>query len=311
MNLYPRLPNHVAGIIVQGLVGCGLSELEQMSQTEHDSMEFGATGGHKVGGNELRDLRTSIRSCAKELGYPADMSIKTRNCFDCRIAEVLFETMGISANEASNDTVWQFLSCVLVPEIARWRFPGDNITSRARYLGGGRNIFQRLWWRAYLFRDTESVHPYSELGFLSEDELVQIVERTSISGYPLLVRVISRLYVNFLMETGFENRIHLMRDLMKRLMRFTPFIYFEAMREEEIENIVRETLLYSAECLGYQPDTEVISETIKGKNETHETESYDGSLDSDLQSISDNDFINRFNRSREKQFIIRNTRRNG
>ena len=58
---------------------------------------------------------------------------------------------------------WNFLSCDLMPEVVHWRFFHKRDvyqpTKEAlidRYLGGRRNCFQRLWWRAFCLRDLYS-----------------------------------------------------------------------------------------------------------------------------------------------------------
>ena len=77
---------------------------------------------------------------------------------------------------------------VLLPDLATWRFPNQN---DRRLMGGDRNTFQRLWWRAYLLSDASTDDPWHLLK-LPEDAMVGLMERPGISSNPEVTRAIAR-----------------------------------------------------------------------------------------------------------------------
>lgn len=53
----------------------------------------------------------------------------------------LYELMALSPSEASHETMWAFITCILPPDVVRRRFPGGAAgTSQERLLGGGRGL---------------------------------------------------------------------------------------------------------------------------------------------------------------------------
>lgn len=147
--------------------------------------------------------------------------------------KILHTMMDITPSEASHQGVWRFISCILLPDIVRWRFPGSTgITTKERFLGGNRglrNTFGRVWWRAYTLKQPDLPNPYLFLYLLGEDELVQIMERPNLSASPFLARQVCKSFLETLSQYPQISRSDLLRDTMKRLRRLLPIIAFDAL----------------------------------------------------------------------------------
>jgi len=162
--------------------------------------------------------------------------------------------MGISAAEAGRTEVWSFLGCVVLPDVVRWRFSGsDSGTTAERFAGNGglvRNTFSRLWWRAAVLRDASHESPYHLIEDLGEDELVQIMERTALSGFPPLAVAMGNSLLKVIEgETSGITRMDLMRDLTKRLRRSRSILSFESLDEGVLTRSITDAAMASIYAL--------------------------------------------------------------
>ena len=140
--------------------------------------------------------------------------------------------MEISPNEASKPGVWAFLACLVVPDLVRRRYPGTDGTSTERFLGmnrGMRNAMGRLWWRAFVLHGEGDDPPYLLLEQLGEDELVQIMERPTISGHPPLARSLAGATLNQRYHGYPGGRASLLRDAVKRVRRTAAVVPLEVL----------------------------------------------------------------------------------
>lgn len=208
---------------------------------------FSPTGGTRVDFAELRSVATAIRLTASENGYPRTMSTGVRelgrnitgaHTFDVLAAIQLHRRLSIHPHEASKDGVWEFFTCVLLPDVVRWRFPGSGVTSDERFLGGVRNVFARLWWRAYLLFEPSHYDPYRLLKFLNEDEIVQITERPVIGFNQRLTRFTVEAFIETLQIHKRVPRMELMREAQKHLSRSAPLISFDAVDDADLRSWV-------------------------------------------------------------------------
>jgi hypothetical protein len=131
---------------------------------------------------------------------------------DCAIALVTCEDL--ASGEALRDDMWAFLAVVLTPHVVAWRFP--DLQSH-RFEGGVRNAFQRLWVRGTsLDRGEAHADRWGLVREMSEDAMVQIFERASISGEHCLSRNIAEDWVSTAAQIG-RGR---MEDVMRRTMKY-------------------------------------------------------------------------------------------
>lgn len=234
--VYPQLTRLKAQPLVSGFSAEKTSEVNvsDIGAMDLSEFSFSPVGGNRVGMKDLLGLRKSILELASTYGFPTARARDLARRFDIDCAKILHTEMHISPNEAARDGIWNFLSCVLLPDVARWRFPTD--TARAaedRLLSGVRNTFQRLWWRAYVLEDVSGLRPYEMLELLNEDELVQLMERPAVSASRQLSSAICRSFVMAIRASTLP-RMTLMREAQKRLIRLLPFVSFESLHEDEL-----------------------------------------------------------------------------
>ena len=110
---------------------CIRSVVDLRRQAEGEDLEdvrviYSPTGGNKIALADLRDLAQKIRSKAEASGYPeTDRTEHGRRDFDYATAELLHSWRQISLHEASKKGAWEFFSCILLPDVVRWRFWRD------------------------------------------------------------------------------------------------------------------------------------------------------------------------------------------
>lgn len=248
--LYPRLLKSRANEIMSEHKDLDVAELIGRWSAADDSAVYIATGGARATTGTLTDLREQIVALAVSFGYPDVPATDQSIAFDVGVAECLHRSMHLAPAEAASSDVWAFLSLVLMPDVAQWRFPGPPASDRAyreRILGSrlDRHVFGRLWWRAQLVYAPDSPEPYGALRVLGEAAFDQIyARRSALGGSPHLVKSILRVW-NSLDLKGISERDTL-RDFLKRLLRLAPFVVFDAVEEEaldaELRAVARETV---------------------------------------------------------------------
>ncbi|NJP66690.1 hypothetical protein HCJ92_10420 [Streptomyces sp. ventii] len=108
-----------------------------------------------------------------------------------------------------------------------------------------RHVFGRLWWRAQLVRDPDSPTPYAALGILGEAAFDQIyARRVALGGSPHLVRAILRVWED--LDLAGLNERRTLQDFLKRLLRLAPFVLFDAVDgdalDQELRSVARESV---------------------------------------------------------------------
>lgn len=238
--LYPRLPLAVAFSLVSERSSMTISDLAKISSTGHRAVQYYETGS-KVSDGDLEKLQSDIRCCARKFGYPDSTGEQDLRSFDTECGQLLHQSLRLHPSEASHLEMWAFLTCILLPDIVRWRFPGD-ATTEERFMGSDRglrrNTFGRLWWRAYLLHQPNLDNPYEFFNLLYEDDLVQITERNSIAASRTLTAVFVQAFVKAVAEHKDIPRRDLMRETVKRVRRQLSFVAFDLLDEKQIQILV-------------------------------------------------------------------------
>lgn len=248
MNLFPRLPLSRARTLADELSHMPRSELRERSTSWDDSAIFAPIGGQRVDREAIARIQAIIRLKADAAESEPDTQEAARRRFDFEVARLLYEEMDLSPHEASQLGVWAFLSCIVLPDVVRWRFPGegDTPTRPERFLGGARgvrNTFGRLWWRAYTLGDPDHVDRWHLVRQLLEDQAVAILERPTIAGYPPLARaVLKRALASGIGDRGIS-RQDAIRDLSKRLRRLAGVVPLETLSQTVLDEYVDAALL--------------------------------------------------------------------
>ena len=200
MTLLPRLPPLAAERILESYLGTGPDQWRGFNANElPEAVRFMPTGGSPIAARKLEEFREGILDIAKNNGFGGKGTRAELSCFDAQAAAWLADQSVLASGEALRDDVWAFVAIVMVPDIANWRF-GD---SPERYLGGVRNTLQRLWMRGKLFdRGQESFDRWGLLEKLTEDAFVQITERPSLGGNPVLAIAIAEAWVRASLHHG-------------------------------------------------------------------------------------------------------------
>ncbi len=243
MILFPQLPHHIALQIADGARSAPVDVLAGMAAPEHPSCEYTPIGNRSTR-TALIKLRNDLLQIAMDAGYPQPPGGQSAADFDARASIVLIQQMPMVPAEAARGGVWAFLACVLLPDIVRWRFSGvgGTTTPLERFVSGRRNVFQRLWWRAFhLMPRTDGAPQLSDLlSALGEDELVQLMERPSIAGIAGLPGSIAAGLLAASQTYSDLTRRQLIREAQKRFLRLSSFLLFESIDQAEIDRHVED-----------------------------------------------------------------------
>ncbi|MFP4512487.1 MAG: hypothetical protein ACLFRV_06030 [Acidimicrobiales bacterium] len=240
MKLWPRLPNTAARDLFEVVSTEELTTLRETATISHPDAAALAVGGSPVDDATIRKLQEAVRDIADDLGFPEPLQPVT--IFDQRATRVLHETMGIVPADAASAEVWAFVTLVVLPDVAAWRF-----TSRveSRLLGNYRNVFRRLWWRA----ETIGVDLIDVPDGLGEDELVNIMERANLAANPRNATMLARLVVEHGTRVGVA-RSELMRDLSKRFLREQVVVNIDVLEDRQVQDILERHFEESVSALG-------------------------------------------------------------
>lgn len=242
VTLFPQLPHHIALQIADAARSASIPSLAGTATAEHAACEYTPTGGARVTVAALSKLRSDLLQLATTAGYPNPASQQQAAAFDAEASIALAQQMHMAPAEAVKGGVWEFLSCVLLPDIVRWRFggTGNAATPLERFVAGRRNVFQRLWWRAFhLATRVPNASQLAELlRALGEDELVQLMERPSLAGIEGLPGSIATGLLAASQIYSDLTRRQLIREAQKRFLRLSSFLSFESITTGEIDRHV-------------------------------------------------------------------------
>ncbi|WP_422934345.1 DUF6339 family protein [Sinomonas sp. P47F7] len=191
----------------------------------------------------LAGIRTGVIEHARQYGYPVASRGRKNIDFDREVACLIYEEMEILPADAASNDVWNFLNLRVLADILVWRWgtwheDGWNV-SPDRLFQFQRTAFGRLWWRSHLLGPEAVKH-------LGEDQVVQLVERPRISGYPPLARSVSR---RLLADVSGNSRDDLLRVVMKRLGRRLAVTHVHGMAQDQLDSFVDQVFDESSAAL--------------------------------------------------------------
>lgn len=214
--LLPKLPLDRAESIRQALLqkasGSEAFTLDALDNALQAPHSFAVTGGTRVSRKELLDFRARCLLVAdsartSELGFGA--------AFDLGVGEEIASTFTGARGELGSSQVWDFLTLVLLPDLAvarvtRGRDTDINQGSTRRRLTGGdrRHIFSKLWLRWMVF-GSEIVMSRQ----LTEDDYVAMLERRLTLEQPQLARLAAQQII----QSGYSRGTR--RDYARQLLR--------------------------------------------------------------------------------------------
>lgn len=236
---YPRLAVEEAHAVVQRISELEIDELIETSSTDLAGLGYYPMAVARVDEAAIREIQSRIREIARRQGFPAKATKAQKIAFDRDVVSEILTFMPMTPADAADEGVWSFISLRVCPGVTAWRYPpgaidddGSRKVTPERYLGRPRNIFRRLWWRAYTLGPEVSAQ-------LIEDETVQIMERPSIGGYLPLARLVADRQLRAIRH-GDGQRQELMREAAKRLRRRMGFVSVFALGERQLSRLVDE-----------------------------------------------------------------------
>jgi hypothetical protein len=239
--LYPRLDAHRAALLGVEYQNLPLTELALRGAAHHPDAACAPTGGLPVPESHLHELQLTLRSLCEDFGFPHALRTSKQGEFDRLCGTILRRDMGIVPADAAEEGVWSFLSLVLVPELAPWRFPTRHVE---RLLGKPRNALRRVWWRAHVLGpDLTWVPPGCTP--LNEDESVQIMERPTIAKNSRLAQQLKQVLWRVEIKGFSGNRAELLRDVIKLIRAERSHIAMDAMHNSVLASYLDEVVAES------------------------------------------------------------------
>ncbi|MEU8430372.1 hypothetical protein ACWIGG_21865 [Micromonospora aurantiaca (nom. illeg.)] len=231
LYVYPRLPAHVAERLLTLHTGRDLVELRRLSATADARTTWYPTAPHRVAEDDLRALQQTVRGIAAEANWPAPLGKTNGTAFDRLLAPALYRQMTIVPADAASEEVWSFLSLVLLPDIALWRWPNPlRRPGYERIIGRPRNVFRRLWTRVHSLGEDLGARLY-------EDEAVAILERPTLGAHPRVARAIAHGHLTVAGEAG-AARTDILRITARRLRRLAVLVSLESLDDVQLSKLV-------------------------------------------------------------------------
>lgn len=221
--------------------------------SEYEAWIWYAPSGGSVSPELVAEVVAALTEIAKQNGYPGRASDKNKTAFDVEAAKWLAGNPKLASPELLRDDIWAFLSCVMLQELVVWRY---SARQRARFAGGVRNTFQRLWMRGRTLDlgDTAGDERWQLLEGLSEDAMVQIFERASIASDAQLARAIAAGWLETADRIGRARMEDVMRRATKLLRLRNQIIDLTFLSHEELAREVERAFARSSEGISQGGD---------------------------------------------------------
>lgn len=247
VKLLPRLDPASAQLLLEEI-----ADQQEMALPPDDAYiargfslaRYAATGGSRSE-DIVRKLAEDLRAVARRYGDMREGAHRPRHAlYDRAATRVLALNPALRSGEALRDDVWTFISVVLLPDVVAWRFPKP---SMARYCGGVRNTFQRLWIRGVnLDRGSDHEERWGLVTALTEDAMVQIFERASILASPGLSRAIAEVWVKVATREGRHLMENITRTALKMIRIRNEIVDLAMLDEGELKAEIQE--LFDRSC---------------------------------------------------------------
>ncbi|BCG23962.1 hypothetical protein TUM18999_21530 [Pseudomonas tohonis] len=240
VSLLPRLKAHGITTILERLKEVppgGKTGIDLLS--EYASLKSIAPSGGARADAVAVDVAVELRRIAQRSGFPNTNSQSARSQFDQEAAIYLAQKKELKSGEALRDDVWAFMATVLAPDVVAWRFADNSRERVARFAGGVRNAFQRLWVRGTILdRGDEAPERWELVKQLTEDAMVQIFERASIGGNPPLANAVAECWLRTAEKVGRGPMEDIMRSATKVIRVKNQIIDLAYLSPEELKRVI-------------------------------------------------------------------------
>lgn len=254
---FPGLPLSSSMRLTKEYSNLAIPVLSEIASTSSEESFFYPTAISRSPESQLRQIRCSCVAIASDFGFPRSRPSRNFSKFDQLTSVSIFTEMRAIPADAARDEVWSFLSLILLPDVAHWRFPNKHQKpDYDRIIGRPRNVFRRLWWRAYCLGPELSAQLY-------EDEAVAIMERPTFGGNPLIASAIASYHIAIVASVPGLRRTDFLRQVMKRLSRLAPIVGFSDAPALIMQQQVYETFLKALHQLGYRFEERTIRSAVE------------------------------------------------
>ena len=196
---------------------------------------FPATGAVRIQENELLAFR---EKCILAVDKAKESNADFNSAFDVAIGRQIEALGKVAGSEFGIPSVWDFLTLVLLPDLAVQRFTlsTDDETEkrsvRSRLSGGDRrHVLQRLWKRRVVF-GAQIV----DLRMLTEDDYGSLLERRLTHEHHQLARKVSMKIIN----SGYQGtaRRDYTRSLVRTLVQMSGVVHFSDVDLDHLDDAV-------------------------------------------------------------------------
>ena len=194
--------------------GLDPGEVTRLVAVGHEAQTLPTASGTPMNHEQIQAIRESVVDVAGNYGFPGPRNERTTAGFDADCALAIHGVLPLDLHAAADRGAWTFLTCVVLLDVAVWRFPGRNVQ---RFVGDpNRNVFRRLWMRREILGAPEGD---ADPVWSREDILVQIMERPAASESPELARGVCEVIRNRWSGVPGPVREELVRNFMLRVLR--------------------------------------------------------------------------------------------
>ena len=217
------------------LFNLGVEEAADLAAAEHPKSYPPPIARTVQSPDSLLVLRDMVVALAREHGYPVRKGKSSSlSRFDSALGNLLVAELRMTPAEAGVEEVWNFLSLVLLPDIAVWRYRNESLDPEyPRWLGKPRNVLRKAWWRSYVIG--------SELNLeLGEDEGVAIMERPTFGMNPELARLVASAHIETSSKVNYP-KSELLRRLMVQLGKIASFVDIDCLDVSSKKALIEES----------------------------------------------------------------------
>ena len=257
MNLLPQLPSIKAKVILEDIASKSNCEnLDPKGNFKVEGIFYVPTGGQIINDENLEKLRNNVLEKAKEYGFPSTNQ-KSFLEFEYEVAKILSNWSylwidGEPSGESFRNDFWSYLSIVIMPDIVSWRwgFPPEGEPTKSwsvRFIGGGRNAFQRIFRRILsLDRGPSHEDRFGLIRELKEDDFSNILERTSLGSNSRIAIPLAEEYLAMRQrrkDMKASNQLKIYREATKDLRSYGVVQSLDLIDENNLKELISEVFL--------------------------------------------------------------------
>ena len=257
MNLLPQLPSIKAKVILEDIASKSNCEtLDPKGNFKVEGIFYVPTGGQIINDENLEKLRNNVLEKAKEYGFPSTNQ-KSFLEFEYEVAKILSNWSylwidGEPSGESFRNDFWSYLSIVIMPDIVSWRwgFPPEGEPTKSwsvRFIGGGRNAFQRIFRRILsLDRGPSHEDRFGLIRELKEDDFSNILERTSLGSNSRIAIPLAEEYLAMRQrrkDMKASNQLKIYREATKDLRSYGVVQSLDLIDANNLKELISEVFL--------------------------------------------------------------------